>query len=102
MVASLTEFVLHVPPAGHDRVPPLELRGAASAVHRNNAVLDVVAVRPRRRLLRGVVSKVCPLAHRLPFPKALVPADTAAAAAAAAATLRLSPALTRAAEATEE
>jgi len=40
------------------------------------AVLHVGVVRPRRSLLRGVVSKVSALAPRLPFPAALFPADT--------------------------
>jgi len=35
----------------------LAVRGACSALYWNNAVLDVVVVRPRRGLLRGVASK---------------------------------------------
>jgi hypothetical protein len=38
--------------------------------------LSLDVVRPRRSLLRGVVSNVFPLALRSPFPFALVPEDT--------------------------
>ena len=55
----------------------LVLRGGAFPVlHRINGVLDVVDVRLRRSLLRGVVSKVFPLVYRLPFLACLFPADT--------------------------
>jgi len=57
----------------------LEMRGgggAASVPYGINAVRDVVVVRPRRSLLRGMVSKVYPLARCLPFPTVFAPADT--------------------------
>ena len=42
---------------------------------RNNAVLQVFAVRPRRSFLRGVMAQVYPLASRPPTVFDLVPAD---------------------------
>jgi len=57
----------------------LELRGvpscALSCGFGNNAVLEVLVVRARRRILRGVTAQVFPLARRLPFSRVLVPAD---------------------------
>jgi hypothetical protein len=57
----------------------LELRGAPSCTlswFRNNAILEVLAVRERRTFLRGVKAQVYPLASRRPLAAALVPDDT--------------------------
>jgi len=64
------------PPAVLVQADTLELRGAESGNYINNAVLDVVVVRPRRSLLRGVVSEVFPLALCHPFSGSLGPGDT--------------------------
>ena len=59
------------------------------ARYMSDAVLDVVVVCQRRSSLRGVESKVCPLAPRHPFPAALMPADTLELSDACAALYRI-------------
>jgi hypothetical protein len=53
----------------------VSVTGGRDDVEGETEALSFDVVHPRRTLLRGVKPKSFPLARRLPFPRALVPAD---------------------------